>query len=391
MKFANFPMSQMVQDAIESKIGDFGDVDDFDTDGFSTSDASFWESIFWGGIYTDEKSLEIIPDGAGILTGNFTYDGKPAVGVHFYLVLNGMFKTDLISTDDKGRFEIKLPPGTYRINSLKCRRWNNKPKGEFLLLSGDEPKFKEGAYGRLFHMFGSDGKEVTVKESVTDTNTLNFTLRKRINIKFPVNFDRNQFATMDDAIQWEPCKDAETYVVKINKLIKSGPRSTTIHPIMYRVVKDAEPIRFKDLPHEKNKKAKEKYSVSIRAYDEDGNLVSASNLASGSFIFPDGYVLKEEPDAKNDAEGFDVEGMEEAYDKHKLMNAVEFMIQGKMLDEAIKLLGTIDDEDLKTEKELLTGYYYASIGDCEQAGTHFDKAKDLGIACIPSKYKLDCE
>jgi hypothetical protein len=62
-----------------------------------------------------------------------------------------------------------------------------------------------------------------------------------------------------------------------------------------------------------------------------------------------------------------------------------------MFAQAQVLLNKVTIDDLQGKKELMTGYLYATKGDCTKAQIAFDNARKKGEDCIPEEYKGSCK
>jgi hypothetical protein len=251
---------------------------------------SFWESLFWGAKWENMNKLKPVPEGKGYLTGNFTYNGKPVKGIKFKLFLNSKYKTAPMVTNDNGAFEVRVPEGVWYINMIQCEGWSNKPDGNFILLSGDEPRMDNKSPQDLFYHFEEKGKEVSVTNKKPPKELIAFTIKPRLTMRWPKDLRENQQASIAAfSIQWEPYPLATTYLLEIYRVTREG-RTTTFSPIMYRRISGKNSLPLKDLPNTKGSEIEE-YGVIIKAYDQAGVFISESPRLSATFSLSGGRRL----------------------------------------------------------------------------------------------------
>lgn len=160
-------------------------------------------------------------------------------------------------------------------------------------------------------------------------------------------------------------------------------------PIAYKKVSGRHTLLFSELAHSHDPGAKEEYAVSVEAYDENGEFLSESRHFDGTFSLTDGNVLVESQ--RDISSGTDQATIDSLYQGSRTLQAAEALIKEKMFDQAEKLLSKIKNDDLQGKKELMTGYLYATKGDCMKAQIAFDNAQKKGETCIPEEYKGNCK
>ncbi len=123
----------------ENQNANSGTVSDtVQTSGFSFN--NFYENLYYGGGPSDSYNLPAPPKGDGQLKGKISFHQKPARGVHLAMVLNSKYRVKNIITDDEGVFTVNLPEGDWRINSIQCESWENKPRHSDVMARSRERK-----------------------------------------------------------------------------------------------------------------------------------------------------------------------------------------------------------------------------------------------------------
>lgn len=333
--------------------------------------------------------LKPLPEGKGILKGRFLYGEKPASGIKFRMALNGNYRTKFIRSDDSGEFSISLPPGTWHLNNLQCKEWNNRPEGQFVLVSGDEADLETSSYNDLFFLFSDKGKAIEVSDESNPAISLNILIRSKMKILWPTPNEPKQKGTVSASeIKWEPFPKAASYVIKISRVTREGSRRTTFTPILYKRINGTTSIPISQLSNAQDATSKEEYAVRIRAYDIKGKFLTESEHSFSTFVLSDNHVLVENID--DNITTVDKDAIARKYQLQKTMAAVELLIQENMFPEANSLLKKMDETEYNLQKELLTGYLFAAQGKCQEANEHFDNALANGQKCIPKKFKVEC-
>jgi hypothetical protein len=357
---------------------------------FPSPETAFWENKFFGGMWEREDRLKPVPDGEGYLRGKFIYEGKPTAWIKFKMFLNSKYKTDFIKTDENGSFTIRLPLGEWYINSIQCQEWKNRPEGSFILLSGDEKKIDKGPLEDLFFSHSDKGKEVIIANEKPKKEHIILTIKPRIKITWPEKDMKNQEATISGSkISWQPYPGVKDYAIRIDRVTRESPKSSTFTPIIYKKVSGESSLKFSSLPYIRDTAAKEEYAVTVSAYGQHGEFLSESEHLSGTFSLKDGNVLVEIKD--RGIEASDKGKIEQIYQDTKLFNTIETLIKEKMFGEAEILIKKIGENKMPGKKELLTGYLYAAKGNCGKAQKFFTTAKQKGQDCIPEEYRLNCK
>ncbi len=352
-----------------------------------SSDEAFWGYKFYGGMPEREDKLKHTPEGDGYFLVKFLYDGKPAAGIKCKIVLNRKYKTSPLETDQNGIITLRLPEGNWQVNSIQCSSWKNKPAGEYMLVSPGERRIESGL--GEFLSVDAKGKEITVRNTTPDSPQLALLINPRVEIIWPDKNKPKQNVTVAHSnIDWQPYLKASQYVVRIHRVTREG-RSTTFMPIVYKKVSGRHTLSFSEIPHSRDPAAKEEYAVSVEAYAESGEFLSESQNFNGTFSFTDGSVLVEnQRDISSTADQGKIDSL---YQGSKTLQAAEALIKEKMFDQAQVLLNKVKIDDLQGKKELMTGYLYATKGDCMKAQIAFDNTRGKGEDCIPEEYKGNCK
>lgn len=78
----------------------------------------------------DSHTKKVLDNGNASFIGNITSDGKPVVGLKICLALNDSIYSQWATTDSNGRYEIRVPPGSYSVDGYKLDHYNtNKTLG----------------------------------------------------------------------------------------------------------------------------------------------------------------------------------------------------------------------------------------------------------------------
>lgn len=360
---------------------------------------NFYANIYYGGVPRNSGKLPSPPNGNSTLKGQFLFQGQPARNITLSIVLNSKYKAKNIKTDSNGEFSLQLPAGLWVINSIQTKSWADKPtKGEYSIYDGNEPKFSGSSYSKYAN-FNRNGLTIDI-EADPDTIQLNYIITKDIKLKWPSSTQKNNHATINNTIQWEPHSGAKNYVLSIQRIKRQGS-TTYFEPVATRVIENSTRLDLSSLKHQKTKKKKNyEYGIEIFAFDNDGTLLSqfTKTYQGGTFILSDKNILVEE-NMQEFLSPADNESPEEFEKKIKAVNitnsrlkAVRTLIDAKMLPEANKLLSIIDSEYAKGKKEMLTGYISALQGNCPKSNQLLERAKAINPnVCIPDKYKALCQ
>ena len=204
------------------------------------------------------------------LYGEITYNEAPVVGIKLDVILNSKFKVESLTTDAQGRFYLDVPAGKWIINAIVINAWKNKPKGEFIVLTGYEPLLGDSTYNRHSNRAGP---QATVKDGEVSA-VVKIAIAKPLEISEPSVDD--ELASPDDAaISWAKVSGAETYLIKILEVHRQE-NGSTFYEILEKRVQGTE-LAFSDIgiTNASDEEA-QIYRVEIMAFDENGKLISKS-------------------------------------------------------------------------------------------------------------------
>lgn len=356
----------------------------------------FHEYLNFGHKTPYAKIFESVPEGIASINGQIMFNGAPVVGVEFEVTLNDKYKTETLVSDSEGRFSIHLPEGEWRINAVVVGGWADKPEGEYMVLSGNEPRLTGDRYNEYAHL---DGTGLMVIASVDNNEVaMNFEIVPALVMVWPPegpmiggNVEVAQANAQEDAIQWQAYKGAAQYSVKLSRIERSK-NSTRSSPVAEYIVTESI-LPLSDMALAKADGDNEEYNVDVFAFDDTGRLIS--QLKSGydvhTFTLADGNKLLDKSFLSGLGDNLSTQTLNEYHDNQKRLNAVKILIDENMLKEGETLLGKITGESKPGQLELVQGYLSAKKGECERAKTLFNKARNkAGNNCIPNSYLELC-
>jgi hypothetical protein len=353
----------------------------------------FSNALHFSQIYINPfKSYPEPPSGAGQLEGRITYQGKPAAGIELKLLLDGKFKSRKLVTNERGVFQLKLANGKYRITSLITDKWNNKPAGKHVLLSGFEKGPAKGSYS-VNHYVSSEGLQVEVNGK-NQSRSLEFVIRDAVEVLWPKQEGLPEAASVKDkSIEWKPVKGATQYLVQVYN-VKRSESSVSYFPLSSRLVKGENrlPIRnFKTVKHT-GKKMPE-YTISVYAFDMNSKLITYAEHGLDDYKFKLDESMKIVGDPSVDFySSMNEETLKKVMLNQKRMDSIEFLIEEKMYLPAKALLGKYGKSFNEGVKVSLSGYLAAHQGDCKKAAEMFEKVREGSrVGCIKSKYWAGCK
>jgi len=369
-----------------------------ENDGISSSGSSSFYSKrlysnlkFGNGRYISKPKK--LPIGKGFLVGDIAYEGKPAVGVKLKLQLNDEFESDAVLTDEKGRFVLQVPVGEWFVTRIETMNWENKPEGDFLLVSGYEPKISEQGYSK-YSMGEAVGLEfkITTIEPVSPHISLNLNSK----IKYENAYKNRKpvvYSIKDGKIEWPAYKGARQYQIKISRVKKEGT-STSYYPITFRNVKNSTSMALKDLssePVENEGDEKENtYNIDIIAFDEKGDYLSQTD-GYQAYSFKIKEPVKLINNIHTGLYGVSSLDVDKRIKFRKRFTAIELLIDEKLYGAATKLLQSEMKGATPGKKDALWGYFYASQKQCKKAKVFFNKANKIGKpGCVISKHEKLC-
>lgn len=349
-------------------------------------------SSHFGG-YAKSSKLESPPSGSHPLRGRIIRDGRPVEGAEVEVMLNATFKTDAVTTNEQGEFEVRLPAGKWFLNEVTVTRWQGATDDQKLLLvSEHEPVKSTGYYSRRNHA-NDTGLEFTLPQS-TDARVPTFELRDTIRVNWPVrtpHFERRAEAPSADiataAIDWDAVPGAAEYEVQLNSVTRKGDGVTSYESLLLRRQADSR-LPLADLPQGPRTSAQpSEYSVTIFAFDTAGKLLSES-ADFGEFMFSlvgDARLTEEaSPQSPAPYRG-------EYFRNAERLSLVSGLLEYKQLEVARTILKDVTDDAPPGQKAAMQGAIEALAGNCAAALPWFEKADaEGGIGCAPAKYRLIC-
>jgi len=354
---------------------------------------SFHTSTHLGG-HPATSELSRPPAGPHALRGRVVLDGQPVEDAEVELILNQVFETDTVFTNDRGEFEVALPAGKWFINRVTVTEWDDAPKGRVLLLFSEfEPPRGSGSYSR-YDFEDDTGLKVTLPES-KGAGIPAFELRDAINVEWPsrtsVTTNGRSSAPVADAassvISWTPVASASEYEIQLSS-IKREARTTSYKPILRRRQSDAR-LRLADLPQRPGQSPEPgEYSIAIFAFDSSGTLLTQTDHRGDLAFRLAGNVRLEEEEYVRTATSSD---RAEYFRNLERLSLVSGLLDYKQLDAARAILAEVTEEAPPGRKVALQGAIEALSGNCAAALPLFEKADaEGGAGCAEPKYRRLC-
>lgn len=332
-----------------------------------------------------DKNLPEPEEGSAVLFAEFKLDGKPVLGLQVSVLLNGDFRASNLVTDDRGVIEMPLKPGTWRVNGFVINGWNDKPKGDYLVVTGDERKIEKASGFN----FPSEGKREVELRAAERTSFGTFVLTKNVSIEWPPVRDPQYVNDISSAqIAWSPHKDAVEYLLTIEEMKRNG-NTTTFTTVFDTQTRDLSiPLGQIPVVEETNGEINE-YAVKVNAFDENGNFVSESRMLSDNVFQLTGSRIKDTSQRK--VFGASEDNRPPEYEIIMRINTVELLLKNDMLEAANELIGQLELPENDWRVDRLKGFIEAKTGNCEKAFEYFEKAKSIaGFNCIPAEYLSEC-
>jgi hypothetical protein len=361
------------------------------TSSFRHSDLHNFSHFLYFGRGSDPSSqLTKPPAGDGYLRGRFVYAGKPVEGITLQLALNDKYETDVITTDADGVFTVRVPPGEWHVNRVMTQGWKGKPEqGDFLIVTGREPKLGNGKYDSYFWI-----NEQPIKIAVENTPAapqMNFEIRDQVKLVWPP-LDRKSVPgnVSNDVISWTAYPEAHEYQINVSNVKREG-NTTSYHEVTTRRLKGITQFPLSKLESVANKEGEKEYQVSVWAFAKDGSFLSSSERFRDSvFVLKDKELVRDEE--RNLISGpLDAEKLEALRSNNKRIDAIEVLLKDGLLDEAGRLLGKIQGFTDPGKKKAITGYLLAKQGKCKEANRLFTEAlSEASTTCVPEYYRAKC-
>jgi len=356
----------------------------------------FSQYIYFDWVGDSEKVREPLPTGSGAIVGRFLYDGEPAQGVKLSVLFAGGYETKTLTTDEMGKFEIPVKPGSWTIKLVKVSAWADKPSDKSLIVTtGFEPSVGEGKYSRSDLTTRGKGLEVHVPEGEA-TPAMEFEIREHMALRWP-DSTKGEVSTQVDTgvVKWAKYPRASQYQVKISE-VERRDDGATYTPIIARNVVDDTQFPLAHLTSVSDEEKEREYSVEVYAFDENGAYLSESDrgFRNSDIKLTDNKRLV--PDTLTSilptASLADEKELQKAFANRKRLAAIKVLIEDGLLDAGEDMINSIDGPTEPGELEALTGYLFAKKNQCEEARQWFDRAlASGGRSCVPSSYKVACE
>jgi hypothetical protein len=361
---------------------------------------------FGGGIqYPDEpiattldRSVPTPPRGRERLRGRVTLDGAGVKGLELYLVLDNQYETQKIETDVHGIFEVRLPSGTWLVNSVEVVRWDEKPAARDLqLFSGHEPT-RDNAWYVNFASYTEGGLEVALPLA-PDALAMDLELRDTVAITWPPHTEPHGLRATTNVpeatystgvIRWHPVNGASEYEVQITQVTRT-PNSISSDSLLRRRL-TATSLPFISLPKREKSPATapDEYEVHIYAFDDAGKLVTESEADYGRAFRLVGATRlgKEQWDSSGGPNPIVISEEYEA-NEHLLARADE-LLDEKQFDAARRTLDRVTKDAPRGRALALRGRLAALQGDCATALELFDESDAEGGTCAPIAARQLC-
>lgn len=353
---------------------------------------------FGGG--SDTFDLPAPPSGPEWLRGRITLDGAGVEGVKLSLILNSKYKVDDVTSDSRGVFEVRLPAGSWYINSIEVSEWNTKPIDRDLLLFSDREPTKAANQYMRYDPFRERGLEISLPLT-ENAIPVKLELRDALALAWPPrshSFETGEDASVPDAdfstaaIAWRHVEGASEYEVQIAQVTREG-MTTVFSPILMRRL-TGQALSLASLPRRSASNAPaDEYAVHVYAFDANGKLLTESgpDLDDWRFKLAGGTRLGKEQQDSSGRPSPEVISAEYEINDLRLSLASKLLDQ-KQFAEARWLLDQVTQDAPRGRASVLRGRLAALQGDCLTARKMFDRADaEGGAGCAPIEYRNLCE
>lgn len=365
---------------------------DRDTSIWHEPSGSFRHYVYYGSLKGSPDALPTVPEGDGYLQGRFEINGEPVPGIELYAVLDETYKTRLATTDARGVFTFRVPPGDYSLSMVATETWRDQPAGgPYLIATGKEPVLPDhGTYSSRSHA-SRGGLKVSALEAPGEP-AFTLSIRPQMKVLWPPKDAADQPVDAATAtIQWEPHPGAQQYNVTISHVTRTGSGSRSWSGVVSKVVRGESSLPLSSLqtiPADNDME----YLVEVAAFDADGNYLSESaGWADESSFVLAGRMQLIPDEHRTLLPGATASDYEKIAENHRRITAIEVLAKDGLLDEAEALLGKLDGPMDPGRKSAVTGYLLALRGRCEEARALWSKAESAGgKACVPMPYREVC-
>lgn len=355
--------------------------------GYTLGGDRFSHYVYYSHIENPMADLPEPPKGEGKLVGRVKYEGRPAAGVVLRLFLNGRFRSDWLTTDEKGRFTLAVPPGRWKVDALITDRWPDRPTDELIPLTGDERHLGQGdRFDWSPARRASRTVEVPANGEPSDPLVVRF--RDPVVLLWPGSDEPT--AGDNDSIVWLPYPEAAKYRVALHAVTRRGD-TTTYTPLTQQVV-ETNRLPLNTLQRLPAPGEEHEYAVVVFAYDSEGRPLSRNTRFFGASFTLEGSRLV--GDSTREALGGTTASVEEFKQLHaneKRLDAVRVLLDEDLPAAAEALLQKVEGPAKPGRREALTAYLRAEQGRCAEARELAETAKASGKDCMPESFLEACE
>jgi len=242
-----------------------------------------------------QRNLTEIPKGNTRIQGRVLLNGKPMEGLRLALLFAPGRKTEAVTTNTKGEYEISLPEDQYILYAILCYNQEYELLDKICVnkLASWSQIISLATIGKLFKE-GSSTLDATSFNKKTNKRTP--VLMPDINYRDPVQIVSPAWASHEKLGQlrfsWTPYPGATSYIVEINCVTKEGSTTTYTPAMISKVQKNsvdyAELLRTVQqkgfLGFESRIEEKKSYEIRVIAIDASGEAISASSEETGDGI-----------------------------------------------------------------------------------------------------------
>ncbi|MEH6470446.1 MAG: hypothetical protein V7752_04280 [Halopseudomonas sp.] len=347
-----------------------GDLDQVLLEGDSNSLSDyrqFWHYESFGGFDYQQTEPAPIQAGDKYLNLAFRYQGDPAVGINLKVGVNRSHESEPLTTDENGLVSIPIAGDRVQLNKLEVNGWSNPvTKEPLVLVNGHEAKKGEESYQK-FDWHRDNGITLTTADSA-DKAQLVFSLRPRLQMNWPSQQKQPAaLETMSAVISWLVDEKATDYLVKISNVERRGTTTSYSELTQLYVKENQLPLTSLAVIDDEGAKAQE-YSVSIIAFDSEGNFVNESDsMHDSSFVLPDGKALFALPSGLPPTLTAEPSDYQQQYEDDKRFKAINQMIDDGLYDAAEHMLDLLDEHSMPEKQVALKSLILANKGKCEEA------------------------
>ena len=323
---------------------------------------------FWG-------ADELPPHGEGIIAGQVLYEGEPVDGIELDLHLGGgQYKTEGLVTDEQGMFALEIEPREWHIDLVSTHRWENRPEGDFVILTGLEQPYTIPYRGNPDTW--PDGLRVMAGTEFKAPH-LSLRIEPAVAVAWPATTESEVVARPDeDVIQWHSPETATRHLVEVTRVRDSGTRSRRTS-LMWREVQDNQRLPLNELPIVPAPGQTESYQVTVYSFDEEGRLVTKTGGGFRDRRFTlEGKRLVSEPVDRQTTSSAAGQRLEARLLSQDRVEAIDILMREELYDTVEKLLDRVEPAHLESgQYAALRGRLKAVTGHCDEALHWFEQAR----------------